>query len=406
MLSTVIYRSRVAPWLSEHWITPMLIAARKKNIAMHITGILIFDGTHFFQVLEGPEQSLTALLSHIRDDPRHREITTLLRDYAPFRRFSSSGMDFFDVRGRTHGKTIDELYSTVADHRILHYDDRILTVVRACINGDWRDGFVEMLNPTEWEFCPEDGSLLVAPLSTPSGQTCQFALQAIVEPLNRRITSVEALIRGPHGEPPAVYFGGLSPRELYQADLESKSTALSLAKNLKLHQYKISINLLPMTLTSIEGAVETLLGYVLANGLEPEQIVVEVTEEEVVAQFDTFRSAIKKLRAAGIGLAIDDFGAGFAGLSLLTEWQPEKLKIDRKIIEGVNAHGPRQAIVASILRLCRSLGISVVAEGVETVEEWCWLQAAGIERFQGYLFGRPTLNQLGPISWPRKLVQS
>ena len=103
-----------------------------------------------------------------------------------------------------------------------------------------------------------------------------------------------------------------------------------------------------------------------------------------------------------MGLAIDDFGAGYAGLSLLTKIQPDKVKIDREIITDIHQSGPKQAVVRSIINCCRELEIAVVAEGIERIEEWCWLESAGIKRFQGFLFAMPKVNGVGDIRWPVK----
>lgn len=123
------------------------------------------------------------------------------------------------------------------------------------------------------------------------------------------------------------------------------------------------MNLLPMSLVADPAAVEHLLGQIAACGLSPQQVIVEVTEQEAVANQGDFGAAIERLRRAGIGVAIDDFGAGFAGLSLLAEFQPDKLKIDRKLIQNIHSDGPRQAIVRAILEACTAMGIMPVAEG-------------------------------------------
>jgi len=127
---------------------------------------------------------------------------------------------------------------------------------------------------------------------------------------------------------------------------------------------------------------------------------VEVTENEVISRLDEFTIAVKQLRAAGISIALDDFGAGFAGLSLLSRFQPDKIKIDRNLITDVHKSGPKQAIIHAILKCCSSLEISVIAEGVEKPEEWMWLEAAGISNFQGFLFARPQLNGIPAVAWP------
>lgn len=165
--------------------------------------------------------------------------------------------------------------------------------------------------------------------------------------------------------------------------------------------HKIAVNLLPMSLVNVPGAVEFLVDQIKLHGLQPEQVVIEVTENEMISGFNQFNSAIKQLRAEGIGLAIDDFGSGYAGLSLLTRFQPDKIKIDREIVSNIHLSGPKQAIVKSIVSCCTDMEISLVAEGIEKIEEWCWLESAGIRRFQGFLFARPQLNGVGDIHWPR-----
>jgi EAL domain-containing protein (putative c-di-GMP-specific phosphodiesterase class I) len=159
-----------------------------------------------------------------------------------------------------------------------------------------------------------------------------------------------------------------------------------------------------MSLVNVPGAVDFLMDEILRHGLVPEQVVIEVTENEMISGFNQFNSAIKQLRAAGIGLAIDDFGSGYAGLSLLTRFQPDKIKIDREIVSNIHLSGPKQAIVKSIVSCCTDLGITLVAEGIEKMEEWCWLETAGIKRFQGFLFSRPQLNGVGAIYWPQITV--
>ncbi|MBP7296279.1 MAG: EAL domain-containing protein, partial [Acidobacteria bacterium] len=74
--------------------------------------------------------------------------------------------------------------------------------------------------------------------------------------------------------------------------------------------------------------------------------------------------------------------------------QPDFVKLDMQIVRGIESRGPRQAIVRGILRTCRDLGIDVVAEGVETPDEYAWFRSEGIELFQGFLFARPGLECL------------
>ncbi len=92
-----------------------------------------------------------------------------------------------------------------------------------------------------------------------------------------------------------------------------------------------------MTMVKAPNAVAFLLDEISRNDLIPEQIIVEFTEREVISRMDDFTDAVRKLKGAGINLAIDHFGAGFAGLSLLAQYQPDRIKIDHELIR--NIHG-------------------------------------------------------------------
>lgn len=105
-------------------------------------------------------------------------------------------------------------------------------------------------------------------------------------------------------------------------------------------------------------------------------------------------------RAVGLRTAIDDFGAGYAGLNLLAEFLPDMIKLDMSLIRDVERKGPRQAIIRGVRQTCQDLGIDIIAEGVETPSEYAWLRDEGITLFQGRLFAHPAFEQLPPASFP------
>ncbi|MDI7419604.1 EAL domain-containing protein, partial [Cronobacter turicensis] len=171
---------------------------------------------------------------------------------------------------------------------------------------------------------------------------------------------------------------------------------------LRIGQQTLCVNLHPMTLVKIPGAVEYLVQEIQANGLVPDQVIVEFTESEVISRLDEFTDAIRQLKAAGLRVAIDHFGAGFAGLLLLAQFQPDRIKINRELIRDVHKSGPRQAIVQALIKCCASLEIAISAVGVEKAEEWMWLESAGITLFQGHLFAKPALGGIPAVAWPEK----
>lgn len=402
MLSTLIYRSQLAGSVSPERLKALVERASVKNAEAEVTGILLYDGQHFFQVLEGSVDNVQRVYQRISTDDRHFNLIELMRDYAPARRFADAGMALFDLRDYPEHAVVDALLKrvTLNDERIRH--DRVVKFLRSFVEGRDKENFIEIDPASEWTLTPLSLTAEPTAFQPAADQHCEFALQPIVDATQRRIVSCEALIRGQHGASPADYFARLPESERYRADLSSKTYAFQLARHLGLREQTLSVNLLPMSLVVIEDAVEHLLDQIRQQGLRPEQIVVEVTEDEIISRFDAFHLAVKQLKAAGISLALDDFGAGFAGLSLLADFQPDKVKIDRKLIIDIHRSGPRQAIVLAILKCCQALEITVIAEGVEKMEEWLWLESAGVRYYQGFLFARPALNSLPEVRWPAR----
>lgn len=401
MLTTLIYRSQLNTSCESIGLEVIIEKAKRRNSEAGITGILLFNGIDFLQILEGSEESVVRLYHKIRVDKRHQSVVELMRDYGPRRRFENVGMLLFDLRAESPRSVLERVLRYSKLERYLTSDDRVFKFIQTFITrpktvSEKRQVFAGEEWQLEAEKAPFGDSLALQ-----TKQPCQFAFQPIVEPSERKITSIEALIRGNDGGSPEQFFQAISPDDIYKIDLETKAWAFSLAERLGIGDHKIAINLLPMSLVNVPDAVEYLVNQISRYHLLPEQVVIEVTENEIISGFNQFHSAIKQLRAAGIGLAIDDFGSGYAGLSLLTRFQPDKLKIDREIISNIHLSGPKQAIVKSIVSCCTDLEITLVAEGIEKLEEWHWLESAGIKRFQGFLFARPQLNGVGKIHWPQ-----
>lgn len=402
MLTTIIYRSHICEDVPVKALEEMVAAANRKNRHSDVTGILLFNGTHFFQLLEGPVDNVTAIYQHICCDPRHHNVVELMCDHGPFRRFGNVGMELFDLRQFDTDEVLQQVLDKGTTKYRLTYNDRALQFFRTFVEATEKANYFELPPANSWEFIPEETPLSAQSEVVAKGADCSFAFQPIVDPFMQQIVSWEALIRTPEGDSPAVYFQTLPRDALYEADLKSKQVALSMASALGLHTQTLSLNLLPMTLVNVPNAVDFLLTVIEANGFVPEQIVVEFTESEAISRFDEFTHSVRQLKSAGISVTIDHFGAGFAGLQLLAQFQPDRIKINRDLIANVHKSGPRQAIVQAIIKCCASLEIQFCAVGVELAEEWMWLESAGISQFQGHLFASPRLGGIPAVSWPEK----
>ena len=124
------------------------------------------------------------------------------------------------------------------------------------------------------------------------------------------------------------------------------------------------------------------------TGLEPEHLVLEVTESAVMEDAEAAATTLSAIAALGVGLSIDDFGTGYSSLVYLKRYPIRALKVDRSFIGGMGASARDDAIVASVIGLARAVGGSCIAEGIETAEQYAALVSLGCDFGQGWLFGR------------------
>ena len=226
-----------------------------------------------------------------------------------------------------------------------------------------------------------------------------FAFQPIVDVDNRSVHSYEALVRGPNNEPAKWVLRQYAGVRLRSFDVAAQLEAIKLAARLGLpNQINLNLNLLPDLMADRYEDQGTVLNDMLDTaaqcGLRADQLVLELSETQPIADFDCFIERANLYRGLGIRFAIDDFGAGQSGLNLLAEFQPESIKLDMMLVREIQHKGPRQAIIRGVIRTCEDLGIDIVAEGVETMDEYNWLHHEGILLYQGYLFARPGFEAL------------
>jgi len=128
---------------------------------------------------------------------------------------------------------------------------------------------------------------------------------------------------------------------------------------------------------------------VRAAGIAPQTLVLELTESAVVEDTELAVRRLRELKALGVQLAIDDFGTGYSSLNYLRHFPFDVLKIDRSFVAGLDRDEHDAAIVAAIVQMARTLGLSVVAEGVERPEQLERLRELGCDRAQGRLLAEP-----------------
>ncbi|MGD0426386.1 MAG: EAL domain-containing protein [Candidatus Acidiferrales bacterium] len=138
-----------------------------------------------------------------------------------------------------------------------------------------------------------------------------------------------------------------------------------------------------------ENFLDGVLSIIESTGINPASVELEITETVLMKHVDSTRSVLKTLRAAGVHLAIDDFGTGYSSLSYLRKFPVDSLKIDQAFIRQITLEQDEAKLVIAIIALGRSLGLRVVAEGVETDAELRFLKAHHCDEAQGYYFSRP-----------------
>lgn len=229
-----------------------------------------------------------------------------------------------------------------------------------------------------------------------------MAFQPIVDGRLRRIHGYEALVRGANGESAAKVIGAIDEKSLYAFDQACRVIAIRSAMELGLDR-RLTINFFPQAIYHAESCLRLTLEAAAKYGMPLDAITFEFTENQQVVDHGHLKAIVETYRHHGFQTALDDFGAGFAGLSMLANFQPDVLKIDRALVTHIDESPARQAILAGVQLTAERLGLGLIAEGVERTEEFATLQQMGIRYFQGYLFARPEIGHLfrdDEIPWP------
>ena len=236
-----------------------------------------------------------------------------------------------------------------------------------------------------------DGQALDFPIS--------MAFQPIVNLSSGVIFAHEALVRGSAGESAGSLLSKLNEDNLYPFDQACRITALEWAAKLQVPAM-VSINFMPNAVYKAETCIRATLEAAKRFNFPLQRIIFEVTEQEQVLDIDHLSGILRAYRKQGFMTAIDDFGAGYAGLNLLADFQPDLIKLDMQLIRDIDQDNVRQILVEATLQMCRKLNIRVIAEGIESLGELRTLQAMGVELFQGYLLAKPAFEALPAVHLP------
>lgn len=229
-------------------------------------------------------------------------------------------------------------------------------------------------------------------------QNKEFVLfyQPQVDAETHRVVGVEALIRwrlpdGSMRTPVAFLQRAEENGMMLQINgfvLREACRQLAAWADVGLDDLRMSVNLSPIQFRSRDLPAEV-ARLIAETGIDPTRLDLELTETTVMEDHDAVAEQLQALRGLGVTISIDDFGTGFCSLSYVKRFPADRLKIDQSFVQEVTTNPQDAAIVKAILNLGHSLGMAVVAEGVETAEQAARLAQEGCDELQGYHFGKP-----------------
>jgi EAL domain-containing protein (putative c-di-GMP-specific phosphodiesterase class I) len=229
-----------------------------------------------------------------------------------------------------------------------------------------------------------------------------MAFQPIVDVAAGKIYAYEALVRGPGGESAASVLAQLTDSNRYAFDQSCRVRAIELASRLGLADTgaRLSINFMPGAVYSPAACIRLTLETAARCRFPPEQLIFEITEAENVHDRAHLLGIVDEYRRRGFSVALDDLGAGYSGLNLLADLAPDIVKLDMELTRDIDRRPAAQEIVDSMVQLAETLRFALVAEGIETLEEFHHLRGRGVRLMQGYLLAKPAFEALPPFSIP------
>lgn len=225
-----------------------------------------------------------------------------------------------------------------------------------------------------------------------------FAFQPIVNVKTKTMFGYEALVRGCDGSSAWSILSQVNDDNRYMFDQACRVTAIRLAAKLELDSI-LSINFLPNAVYEPAHCIRSTLLAAKEYNFPIEKLMFEITESEQVHDAVHLTKIFKHYAEQGFVTAIDDFGAGHAGLNLLSSFQPRVMKIDMELVRDVHEITVKQIIVDSLLTMCMRLGITPLAEGIEKLEEVNYFKSRGVELMQGFFFAKPGFETLPEVDY-------
>jgi diguanylate cyclase (GGDEF)-like protein len=224
-----------------------------------------------------------------------------------------------------------------------------------------------------------------------SEQTLDVHYQPIVTADGLRTIGVEALLRWNHpmrGNIPPTTFVAIAEQSGMMNELGEFVLRRALADATRWPDLFVAVNLSPVQMRD-PGLTDLVASVLAETGMTATRVVLEITETVLAENPNEVKRQLDRLRALGVRIALDDFGTGYSSMSYLQRFPFDKLKIDRSFVEPLGRSSESGVMIQAMVTLGRALGLSVLAEGVETEEQRVLLRLAGCDELQGFLFAKP-----------------
>ncbi len=175
---------------------------------------------------------------------------------------------------------------------------------------------------------------------------------------------------------------------LFQLDRAARMTAIETSVHQNISN-KLFINFNPSSIYDPSNCLKTTMDLMNQLNLSTSSVIFEVVETDKINDYHHLSNILKFYRDHGFSIALDDVGSGYSSLNLLPELSPDYVKIDMELVRNIHQDNTKAVIVAKLLEICHDLNIQCIAEGVETHDEYTWLNDHGADFLQGYLFAKP-----------------
>lgn len=217
--------------------------------------------------------------------------------------------------------------------------------------------------------------------------------QPVIDVRKHKVVGFELLARGVGKDgsivPPSQLFESAKKTDtLFYLDRACREVAVKMAAVKKLNNYMIFINFTPTAIYDPQFCLKDTVEWATQLHLDPKNLVFEVVESEKVEDLRHLKSILDYYRNKGFKVALDDVGSGYSNLNTLVELKPDIIKIDREIVRDIHEDKVKETVFEALVKIARDSGIGILAEGVETKEEFEFIRDK-VDLAQGYLFGKP-----------------